>query len=88
MIATSIILAAGTMTFANEWYQTKQVNWRIPVATLILAAAFDGLSQLDSAAATSLAVIAFIGAGTAEFNGKSAFATLAQLFPASGKAAK
>jgi len=87
-LATSIILAAGTMTFANEWYQTKQVNWRVPIATLILAAAFDGLARLDNGAATSLAVIAFIGAGTTEFNGKSAFATLAQLFPAKGTTAK
>jgi len=78
--ATAIILFAGTMTFANEWYQTKQVNWRIPVATLLVAAGFDGLSHLDSGIATMLAVMVLIGAGTTEFNGQSVAGTLAQLF--------
>lgn len=78
--ATAIILAAGTMTFANEWYQTKQVNWRIPVATLIIGAAFDGLAHLDSGIATMLAVMVLIGAGTTDFNGKSVASTLAGVF--------
>jgi hypothetical protein len=75
-------LLAGTMTFANEWYQTKKVNWRVPIATLLLAAAFDGLQKLDKPASISLAIMVFIGAGVTQFNGKSAFGTLSQLFPA------
>lgn len=86
--ATNIILAAGTMTFANEWYQTKEVNWRVPVATLLIAAIFDGLAKLDDKAATSLSIIAFIGAATAEFNGKSAASTVAGLFSSSPSKAK
>ena len=78
--APSIILTAGTITFANEWYQTKKVDWKVPVATLLAAAIFDGLALVDSKAATSLAVIAFIGAITTSFNGKSAAGTLAGLF--------
>lgn len=78
--ATAIVLFAGTMTFANEWYQTKQVNWRIPVATLLLGAAFDGLSHLDRGISTMLAVMVLIGAGTTQFNGQSVAGTLAQLF--------
>lgn len=81
-VAVSIVLFTGTMTFANEWYQTKQVNWRVPIATVLLAAAFDGLSRLDNTAAISLSIIVFIGAGSTTFNGKSAFGTLAQLFSA------
>jgi hypothetical protein len=84
-LATGIILAAGTITFANEWWQTKQVNFRIPVATLLLAAGFDGLSKLDAKISATLAFIVFIGALTTEFNGKSAASTLAGLFPANGK---
>jgi hypothetical protein len=79
-VATGIILTAGTITFANEWYQTKQVNWRVPVATLLIAAIFDGLARLDDHAATGLAIIAFIGAVTTEFNGQSAAGTIASIF--------
>lgn len=79
-IATAIVLTAGTMTFANEWYQTKQVNWRIPVATIFVGAAMDGLSALDEKIANMLAVMILIGAGVAEFNGKSAFDTMSDLF--------
>ena len=78
--ATGMVLTAGTMTFANEWWQTKQVNWRVPVATLLLAAAIDFVTKLDTTVANGLAVMIFIGAGTAQFNGKSAFDTLADLF--------
>jgi len=85
-LATGIVITAGTMTFANEWWQTKQVNWRVPVATLFLGAAFDFFSKLDNKIANMLAVMVFIGAGTATFNGKSAFDTLAGLYPPPGKA--
>lgn len=85
--ATSIILVAGTMTFTNEWYQTKKINWRVPVATLLLGAGFDGLSQLDSKVANMLAVMVLIGAGLTQFNGKSAAGTLASLFAAKPAAA-
>jgi hypothetical protein len=81
-LATGVVLAAGTMTFANEWWQTKQVNWRVPVATLLLGAAFDFFSKLDSGISNMLAAMVFIGAGTTTFNGKSAFDTLAGVFPA------
>lgn len=78
--ATGIILIAGTITFANEWYQTHTVNWRVPIATLLAAAVFDGLATIDSKAAVGLSIIVLIGAFTTKFNGKSASATLAELF--------
>jgi hypothetical protein len=78
--ATGIILIAGTITFANEWYQTHTVNWRVPIATLLAAAVFDGLATIDSKAAVGLSIIVLIGAFTAKFGGKSASATLAELF--------
>jgi hypothetical protein len=81
-LATGIILTAGTVTFTNEWYQTHQVNLRIPVATLLAAAIFDGLAHVDDKAATALSVIVLLGAVTAKFNGNSAADTLAKLFSA------
>jgi len=32
--STGIVLAAGGISFANEWWQTKTPNFRIPAATL------------------------------------------------------
>jgi hypothetical protein len=84
---TGLVLFSGTMTFANEWYQTKQYNWRVPVATLLLAGAVDFLGKLDTKIANALSVMIFIGAGTTEFRGRSAFDTLSDLFnpPKKGK---
>lgn len=78
--ATVVVLTAGTITFTNEWYQTKTVNWRVPVATLILAGLFDGLSKLSSMAATGLSVMILIAALVTRFNGKSVADQLAQSF--------
>lgn len=77
---TAIILIAGTMTFGNEWYQTGKVNLRVPVATLLAAAAIDGLSHIDPKAGTGLAVMVLIGAVTVRFSGKSVIDTLAEMF--------
>jgi len=78
--ATGAILTAGTITFANEWYQTHEVNLRIPVATLLAAAIFDGLAHIDDKAASALSIIVLIGAFTTKFNGNSVADTLAKLF--------
>jgi hypothetical protein len=83
---TTIVLVAGGITFANEWYQTKDINWRVPIATALIAAGVEGISKLDDKAATGLAVMILIGAALTEFNGKSAAATLTDLFPNSGTA--
>ena len=78
--ATGIILVAGTVTFANEWYQTRKVNWRIPLATIIGGAVFDGFAQISPGAATGLAVMVLIGALTTEFNHKSVANTVTDVF--------
>jgi hypothetical protein len=87
-LATGIILTAGTMTFANEWYQTGKVNWRVPVATLIGAAVFDALAHIDSKAAVGLSIIVLMGAATTKFGGKSAVDTIASFFNESSKKPK
>jgi glucokinase len=79
-VATGIVLVAGTATFTNEWYQTGKVNWRVPVATLLLAAGFDALAHVNDKAAVGLSIMVLIGAATAKFGGASVADTLAQLF--------
>lgn len=82
---TAIIVVAGTITFANEWYQTKQINWRVPVATMLVALVFDGLSHLNNKAATGLSIMVLLGAVTARFNGKSVANTVYDTFGRQGK---
>jgi len=81
---TSLILVAGTLTFSNEWYQTKTFNWRVPIATILIAAGFEGLDKFDPRVATGLGIMALIVAATTEFNGKSAVATIGDLFGSTG----
>lgn len=81
--ATVLVLTAGGITFANEWYQTKKVNWRVPIATLLAAAVFDGLAHISDHAATGLSVMVLIGALLTRFNGKSVADTIKTAFPPS-----
>lgn len=78
--ATGIILVAGTITFANEWYQTGKADFKVAVATMIAAAVFDGISHISPTAGTGLAVIALLAAFTTKFNGKSVADTVAGIF--------
>jgi|SRR5215469_3311906 len=66
-----LVLLAGTLTFTNEWVQTHEVNWRIPVATVLAAAAVAGIGKVSSGGATSLGVMAVIVAAATPLNGKS-----------------
>lgn len=84
--ATMITLTAGGITFVNQWYQTRNVDWKVPVATVILAAAMDGLARLDSKAATILSVLVLMGAATTKFNGKSAVDMITSLTQSKGTA--
>jgi uncharacterized membrane protein YjjB (DUF3815 family) len=70
--ATVITLSAGGLVFANEWLQTNQINWRIPIATLIGATLMDILANFNDRGATLFSVIVLIGAATTQFNGISA----------------
>jgi len=66
-----LVLLAGTLSLGNEWLQTRQVNWRIPVATVLAAAAVSGFSHISPGGATSLGVMALIVAAATPLNGKS-----------------
>lgn len=81
---TNLVLLTGGLTFTNEWLQTKEINWRIPVATLIAAAVVDGLSHLSPGGATALGVMTLIAGATVPINGKSPIQELLTVLP-SGK---
>jgi hypothetical protein len=66
-----LVLLAGTLTFANEWLQTREVNWRVPVAAALAAVAVSGFSHVSPGGATSLGVMALIVAAATPLNGKS-----------------
>lgn len=83
--ATVIILTAGTLTFGTEWYETHKLDWKVPVATLLLAPAFDVFSKIDTRGANILSFMILLGAATTEFNGKSFVNILEGLGPSSPK---
>lgn len=66
-----LVLLAGTLTFSNEWLQTHEINWRVPVATVLAAAATAGVGRISPGGATSLGVMALIVAAATPLNGKS-----------------
>ena len=65
--SVTITLVAGGITFVNEWYQTKNIDWKVPLATAILAVGMQVFAELDN------------GAATTQFNGKSALDTVLAL---------
>lgn len=84
--ATVITITAGGLTFANEWYQTKNIDWKVPVATVILAAGVDVFAGIDSKGAVILSLMIMLGAATTKFNGRSPIDTLTETMNAkSGK---
>lgn len=66
-----LVLLAGTLTFSNDWLQTHEINWRVPVATVLAAAATAGIGRVSPGGATSLGVMALIVAAATPLNGKS-----------------
>jgi hypothetical protein len=77
--SVTITLVAGGITFVNEWYQTRNIDWKVPLATALLAVGMEMLSNLSSGAATALSVMVLMGAATTQFNGKSALDTVLAL---------
>lgn len=66
-----LVLLAGTLTFTNEWLQTHEVNWRVPVATVLAAAVTAGISKVSSGGSTALGIMVLIVAASTPINGKS-----------------
>lgn len=77
--APTVTLVAGGITFVNQWYWTHNLDWKVPVATVILAAGMSGLGKLDTKAANILSLMVLMGASTTKFNGHSAIDTVTTL---------
>lgn len=76
-----LVLAAGGLTFANEWLQTDQLNFRVPVATLLGAGAIGIISQISPGAANSLGILVLLAAASTRLNGKSPLDELSAALP-------
>lgn len=84
-IGPKVVLVAGAITFTAEWYWDKQIDWKVPLATVLLAAGFEGLALIDKGGATILSLMVFAGAVTTKFNGHSAIDMLTNLTTTTGK---
>lgn len=77
----ALVIAAGTLTFANEWLQTDELNWRVPIATILGAGAMAAIGAVSSGAANGLGAMVLIAAANTRFNGKSAVQEIASSLP-------
>ena len=77
--STGIVLGATALSFGNEWLQTNQPNWRIPVAGLGTALFMDAIEHFEPKIAVGLSVIMLITVLGTPFNGKSPAQTAAGL---------
>src|ERR1700734_444982 len=84
---TDIVLIAGAVTFTGEWYWSHTIDWKVPLATVLLAGGFEVLSNLDRNGATLLGLMVFAGAMSTKFDGHSAFDMVTALL-SGGKNAK
>lgn len=79
--APALVLTAGVLTFGNEWLQTGQLNWRVPIATLLGAGILGAIGAISAGAANGLGVMVLIAAANTQFNGKSAVQEFASSLP-------
>ena len=77
----AFVLAAGTLTFANHWLQSGDVNFRVPIATLLGAGAVGVIGQFSASAGTTLGAMVLLAALTVRVNGKSAIDEFASNLP-------
>jgi len=78
---TVLVLITGTMTFTNEWLQTKEINWKIPIATLLGAVVVDGIAQITGGGGTALGLMVLIAGAATPINGKSPIQEIATVLP-------
>jgi hypothetical protein len=77
--STGIVLTATGISFANDWLQTNQPNWRIPVAGLVVALIFDGVEHVNETAGVGLSVLMMIAVLLTPIHGKSPADTIISL---------
>jgi hypothetical protein len=66
-----LVLTAGGITFATKFYYSHDLDWKVAIATPLIAAGFAGMGKLDPKATMVLGVMALAAAATTKFNGHS-----------------
>lgn len=77
--STGIALAATGISFANEWVNTGEPNFRVGVAGLGVVLLLDGIEKFSIEGAVGLATIMLITILVTPFKGKSPVQTAASL---------
>jgi hypothetical protein len=77
--STTLVLSATAISLGNEWLNTGEVNWRIPIAGIGTALIFDLIETVDPQIGKGLAVLMFISVMVTPFKGKSPAETAAHL---------
>jgi hypothetical protein len=85
--ATIIVLVAGGSTFTAEWALGHKLDWKVPLATILLAAGFEGFSAIDRNGATLLSLMVLLGAFTTKFDGHSTIDLISSAVSGTGKLA-
>lgn len=75
------MLTAGAISFSNEWLQTGNPNFRIPVATMMSALFLNGVEKIYPKAAVGLGTIIFITILFTPLHGKSPMQTAVDVLP-------
>jgi len=83
--ATIIVLVAGGSTFTAQWALGHTIDWKVPLATLLLAAGFEGFSAIDRNGATLMSLFVLLGALTTKFDGHSSIELLTSAISGTGK---
>jgi hypothetical protein len=85
--ATTIVLISGAVTFTGEWYWNHEIDWKVPLATILLAAGAEGLSAVDKNGATVLSCLVLLAALSTPFKGHTAFGMISGVLSGAGKGA-
>lgn len=83
--ATVIVLIAGGTTFTTEWALGHKIDWKVPLATVLLAAGMEGFSTIDRNGATLLSLLVLLGALSTKWDGHSPFDLISGAVSGSGK---
>lgn len=76
------------MTIGNEFLQKGSISWRVPIATLLLAAGAQALASWSPSAANGLATMVLIGAAITPYNGKTPITEFTSSFNSTTKSSK
>lgn len=77
--STGIVLGAGTISFTNDWYQSKKPNFRIPIATVAVAVIFAGIEKINEKAGVGLGIIMLVTVLLTPMHGKAPLQSLADI---------